>query len=69
MPQTAFTENYFATIESAGERAVQIARQLEELNTPPSSADKHTIDGTTNARQTPSSFRRRLMAARTSRDG
>jgi hypothetical protein len=67
MQHTAFMENS-TTIKSADEKATQIERQLEELDLPRSEV-QDPIDGTTEPRGVPSSFRRRLTAARTSREG
>lgn len=66
--------------ESAGERAAQITRQLRELDPHRPSEVKQTtavalprvqraIDAPVDPRQAASSFRRRLMAARTDHDG
>jgi hypothetical protein len=61
----AGAENYFTLIESAGERAAQITRQLRELDP----RAQHAIDATIGPRQFGSSFRRRVTAARTSHEG
>jgi hypothetical protein len=69
------TESYFTLIESAGEKAAQITRQLLELDAPAPSEDLHTeaaawpgvqhaIDATPDPGQAASSFRRRLKDAR-----
>jgi hypothetical protein len=68
------TENYFAQIESAGKKAAQITRQLLVLDPARPSEHEHPKKlawpaaqpsaATTNPRQTASSFRRRLTAAR-----
>jgi hypothetical protein len=66
------TENYFAQIESAGKKAAQITREL--LDPAPPSEHEHPkkvawpaaqpSETTIDPRQTASSFRRRLTAAR-----
>ena len=68
------TENYFAQIESAGNNAAQITRQLLVLDPARPSERTHpkelaapaaqASEATTDPRQTTSSFRRRLTAAR-----
>ena len=68
------TENYFAQIESAGKNAAQIARQLLVLDpawrverehpTELAGPAAQASEATTDPRQTTSSFRRRLTAAR-----
>jgi len=68
------TENYFAQIESAGKKAAQITRQLLVFDPARPSEHEHSkkvawpaaqpSEATTDPRQTASSFRRRLTAAR-----
>jgi hypothetical protein len=73
MQQTAFTENNFTTIDSAGDKAAKITRKLDELDRRRPSEDQrsvqHAIDGTTSPGKGPSSFRVRLTAARMSHEG
>jgi hypothetical protein len=68
MQQTAFTEDHATTIEPANRKAARITRQLQEFD-PPRPSEEQVVGKTAGPKNAPSSFRRRVTAARTSLEG